>query len=73
MQTQALGRQGAAVTLRILNGEKPHDIKNAPVAFGKPVYDWRELQHWELASLCCRLEASCNFESPQRGSNIAGR
>ena len=64
MQTQALGRQGAAVALRILNGEKPHDIKNAPVAFGKPVYDWRELQHWRISESLLPSGSIVQFREP---------
>jgi signal transduction histidine kinase/ABC-type uncharacterized transport system substrate-binding protein len=49
MQTQALGREGAAVALRILQGEKPSDLRPPLVLFGAPMYDWRELRRWGIS------------------------
>ena len=42
-------RQAAAVAVRILNGEKPSDIKAPPVEFASPMFDWREMQHWGIS------------------------
>jgi signal transduction histidine kinase len=41
-------RQAAAVAVRILNGEKPGDIKAPPVQFASPMFDWREMQRWGI-------------------------
>lgn len=49
IQTQGLGQEAAHVALRILNGEKPRDIHPAPMLYGAPVYDWRELQYWGIS------------------------
>jgi signal transduction histidine kinase len=49
VSTQELGRRTAEVTIRILNGELPGSIKTPPVGFGAPVYDWRELQRWNIS------------------------
>jgi C4-dicarboxylate-specific signal transduction histidine kinase/ABC-type uncharacterized transport system substrate-binding protein len=49
MQTQALGQEAAAVALRILKGEKPGAINPPSVLFGAPMYDWRELQRWNIS------------------------
>ena len=49
LSTQELGRRAAEVAVRILNGERPGNIKSAPVGLGLPVYDWRELQRWNIA------------------------
>jgi signal transduction histidine kinase len=49
MQTQALGREAAAVALRILKGETPGDIDPPRVVFGAPMYDWRELRQWDIS------------------------
>jgi signal transduction histidine kinase len=49
LQTQEMGRKAAEVALRILKGENPDSIKTAPVLFGPPVYDWRELQRWKIS------------------------
>lgn len=42
-------RQAAAVAVRILNGEKPSDIKALPVEFASPMFDWREMQRWGIS------------------------
>ena len=42
------GRQTAAVAIRILNGEKPGEIRT-PVQFASPVFDWREMQRWGIS------------------------
>ena len=34
--------------IRILNGEKPGDIKIEPIGFASPKYDWREMQRWGI-------------------------
>jgi signal transduction histidine kinase len=36
-------------TIRILGGEKPHDIKIEPIGFASPKYDWREMQRWGIS------------------------
>jgi signal transduction histidine kinase len=49
MQTSALGREAAKVALRILRGETAGESIDSPaVAFGAPIYDWRELQRWNI-------------------------
>ncbi len=41
-------RKTAAVVLRILGGEKPSEIRTAPLQYGPARYDWRELQRWGI-------------------------
>ena len=43
------GRQTAAAAIRILNGEKPGEIKPPPVQFASPVFDWRQMQRWGIS------------------------
>jgi signal transduction histidine kinase len=43
------GRLTAAVAIRILGGEKPGDINTPPVQFGRPMFDWREMQRWGIS------------------------
>ena len=43
------GRQTAAVAIRILNGEKPGEIRTPVVQFASPVFDWREMQRWGIS------------------------
>jgi signal transduction histidine kinase len=50
MQTSALGRQAAEVGLRILKGEtRAESIETPAVTFGGSMYDWRELQRWNIS------------------------
>src|SRR3954454_13673370 len=42
-------RKAAAVAMRILDGEKPEDIKVTPQRYGTPKYDWRLLQRWDIS------------------------
>jgi signal transduction histidine kinase len=50
MQSSALGRQAAEVGLRILRGEtRGGSIELPNVTFGAPMYDWRELQRWNIS------------------------
>ena len=34
--------------IRILGGGKPADIKEQPIGFASPKYDWREMQRWGI-------------------------
>jgi signal transduction histidine kinase len=43
------GRQAAAVGIRILNGEKPGDIKTPVIGFAAPKFDWREMRRWGIS------------------------
>ena len=42
-------QETAAVAIRILNGEKPGDIKVPPTKFATPKFDWREMQRWGIS------------------------
>jgi signal transduction histidine kinase len=42
-------QQTAAVGIRILGGEKPADIHIPPVEFAAPIFDWRQMQRWNIA------------------------
>lgn len=43
-----VGREAAAVALRIFDGESPGRIEVPAVVLGQPVYDWRELERWGI-------------------------
>jgi signal transduction histidine kinase len=42
-------QETTAVAIRILNGEKPGDIKVPPTRFATPKFDWREMQRWGIS------------------------
>ncbi|MGA9894724.1 MAG: ATP-binding protein [Xanthobacteraceae bacterium] len=64
MQTQALGREAAAVALRILKGETPGSINPPPVVFGAPMYDWRELRRWGIGESRLPRDSIVQFREP---------
>ena len=45
----ALSRRAAAVSMRILGGERAGDIKFPPSDFAPAKYDWRELRRWNIS------------------------
>ena len=64
MQTRKLGAEGADVALRILKGEKPSAIKTPDVVFGSPVFDWRELSHWNISERRLPPDSIVQFRRP---------
>jgi signal transduction histidine kinase len=44
-----VARATARGAVRILDGEKASDIRTAPIGFGTPKFDWRELQRWNIS------------------------
>ena len=64
MQTQKLGNQAAEAALRILKGDKPSAVKSPDVLFGAPVYDWRELRHWNVSEKSLPPGSIVQFREP---------
>jgi signal transduction histidine kinase len=64
MQIRKLGVEGANVALRILQGEKPSAIKTPDVLFGPPVFDWRELRHWNISEARLPRDSVVQFREP---------
>jgi len=64
LQTQEQGRKAAEVALRILKGENPDSIKTAPLLFGAPIYDWRELQRWKISEARLPPGSIVQFREP---------
>src|SRR5215469_11949600 len=64
LQTQEQGRKAAEVALRILKGENPDSIKTAPLLFGAPIYDWRELQRWKISEARLPAGSIVQFREP---------
>ena len=64
ISTQELGRRAAEVAVRILNGERPGSIKTPPVGLGAPVYDWRELQRWNISEARLPPGSIVQFREP---------
>ena len=58
------GRQTAATAIRILNGEKPGEIRPPPVQFASPVFDWREMQRWGISENSLPPGSKILFRNP---------
>ena len=65
------GRQVAEVAVRILNGERPSDIKMSPVGFGTPKFDWREMQRWGISESHLPPGSEIYFREPDRMGAIS--
>ncbi len=44
-----IGRDVAAVAIRILGGEGPSEIRTPVVQFAHPIFDWRQMQRWGIS------------------------
>ena len=58
------GRETAAVAIRILDGEKPGDIKVPPTRFATPIYDWRQLRRWGISESRLPPGSEIHFREP---------
>jgi signal transduction histidine kinase len=63
MQTSVLGREAAEVALRILKGD-PRASDAPLVLFGPTMYDWRELQRWNISEALLPPGSIVQFREP---------
>ena len=61
---QDLGRSAASVAIRVLHGETPGAIKTPPLGPGTPVYNWRELQRWDIKEASLPPGSQLRFREP---------
>jgi len=64
LSSEQVGRRMAEAAIRILGGETPGDLRIPPVAVGAPQYDWRELQHWNIAENRLPAGSIVRFHEP---------
>ena len=57
-------RLTAAVTIRILGGQKAGDIKVTPVKFSAPRFDWRQMQRWGISEKSLPPGSKILFRDP---------
>ena len=57
-------RATAAVAIRVLGGEKPGDIKEPPIGFATPKFDWREMQRWGISERRLPPGSEIHFGDP---------
>jgi signal transduction histidine kinase len=59
-----LSKATADVALRILDGEKPADIKPSFVKPAPPIFDWRQMQRWGIAESSLPPGSTIAFREP---------
>ena len=59
-----LSKATADVALRILDGEKPADIKPTFVKPAPPIFDWRQMQRWGIAESGLPPGSAIAFREP---------
>ena len=64
MMPEAIGQETAKLALRILNGESPPNIPISPANVIKPIFDWRQLQRWEVSDARLPLGSDVRFHDP---------
>jgi signal transduction histidine kinase len=57
-------RQTAAAAIRVLGGEKAEDIRPPPVEFGRPMFDWRQIQRWGISESKLPAGSEIYFREP---------
>ena len=61
IQSKMLGQLAAGAARQIFAGETPANIKIAAVGLGTPVYDWRELQRWNISEALLPRDSIVQF------------
>ncbi len=57
-------KKAAEVALRILDGEKPGDIKPSFVEVAAPMFDWRQMQRWGISESSLPPGSTVYFREP---------
>ncbi len=63
-QDTKIGEQSARTAIRILHGESPEDIPPQVLQAPAPVFDWRELQRWQISDGRLPAGSSIRFRVP---------
>ena len=59
-----VGKRVASVVVQILGGKSPGSIKLTPLGEGPPMYDWRELQRWNISESRLPSGSTILFRQP---------
>ena len=59
-----IGREAAGLVLRILNGERVSDIPLIRGESPKPIFDWRQLQRWNISEDRLPAGSDVRFRQP---------
>ena len=63
-QDSKVGEQAARTAIRILHGENPANIPPELVEASAPIYDWRELQRWNISEANLPPGSRIEFRQP---------
>ena len=64
MSVDDLSRDTAGAAIRILNGASPSSVKTPLRSPGQPIFDWRELQRWDVAQSRLPPGSVVRYRSP---------
>ena len=59
-----IGRDAGHIVLRIFNGENPSDIPITTASMLKPIFDWRQLQRWNVSESRLPPDSEIQFRTP---------
>jgi ABC-type uncharacterized transport system substrate-binding protein len=64
ISTRQIASQSAKVAVRMLNGQRPDDIKTPTLGLSAPIYDWRQLQRWGISESVLPAGSEIQFRPP---------
>ena len=64
MPIDEASRRAADVAIRLLKGEPANRTRSAPLRPGPPIFDWRELRHWNIAESRLPAGSVLRYQSP---------
>ena len=64
LSSQQLAHRSAVVAVRILGGETAGNIKTPALGLSVPMYDWRELQRWNISEAILPPSSEIHFRGP---------
>jgi signal transduction histidine kinase len=64
ISAEKVSRQAVSVAVRILRGERAGDIKTAPIGPAALMFDWREMQRWNISEGSLPPGSKIRFREP---------
>jgi signal transduction histidine kinase len=64
ISAEEVSRQAVSVAVRILRGERAGDIKTPPIGAASLMFDWREMQRWNISEESLPPGSKIRFREP---------
>jgi signal transduction histidine kinase len=64
LSTQELAHRSTVAAIRILSGETAGNVKTPPLGLSEAIYDWRELQRWNISDANLPPGSTIYFRNP---------